>query len=126
TAAATLVGAQVIGADDALLVADRDECLVRGLQPVGHRLGLAHIPFQRIGFAGADRRLEDRPEGTCVCIGRRPDQHSVNLRLAQFLPWPPNANGSQTRANTSALCGIATLRSVDANYAAFTFASTAK
>src|SRR3546814_13875874 len=60
-AAARLVGAQIIGAEnDALRF--RDERLLVRPQPIGERIGLAHVASQRIGLAGADHGFEANPD----------------------------------------------------------------
>jgi hypothetical protein len=68
-AAAAIVGAQIICADDAA-VRLGDEHGVSRRAPVGERLGPRDIARDRIGLAGAEGRLQDVPDGIVVLAAR--------------------------------------------------------
>ena len=73
-AAARLIGAEIIGAEDGA-ARFGNEHLLTGPEPVSERVALAHVAVERIGFAGADHRFDNRPDrgGIGLCGG--PDDH---------------------------------------------------
>ena len=80
-AAASLVGAEEIRADDAVAILGH-EGLVVTTGPVGERVGAAHRAIEGVGLAGADHRLEDRPDRVVVGRQRLPDQHQMPPRTS--------------------------------------------
>ena len=72
-AAAELVAAQEVGADDAA-VGLGDEDRPARPRPIGDSVRLAHVARQREGFAGANDRLQDGPDGGLVGRGGGADQ----------------------------------------------------
>src|SRR3546814_10670139 len=53
----------------------RDERLLVRPQPIGERIGLAHVASQRIGLAGADHGFEDRPDRGGIILRGGADDH---------------------------------------------------
>src|SRR3546814_12841917 len=73
-AAARLIGAQIIGAEDGAVGLGNEHLLV-GAEPVSERVGLVHVAIERIGLARADHRFEDRPDRSGIVLGSGPDDH---------------------------------------------------
>jgi hypothetical protein len=75
-AAALLVRADEVAAEDSLILgalADGDEDVVAGREPVRERRLARHVARQRVVLAAADHRLERRPDTVRVSGGSRPD-----------------------------------------------------
>ncbi len=75
-AAAGLVGADVVGAEDVDFgfgFGFGHEDLVAWGGPVGEGCGLGHVAGKRVGFAGADDGVEDAPDRGVVGRGRGAD-----------------------------------------------------
>ncbi len=88
SAAAGLIGAQIIGADDRAAFF-RDKGFAVRSHPIGKRLGLGHVARQGVGFAFPDGRLEDAPNGAAIVIACRPDLHCCTIdhsRLGRTFP----------------------------------------
>ncbi len=73
-AAAGLVRADVVCAND-FWSEHGNEDLMRGSGPVGEGGGAGHVAGQRVGFARADRGLQDLPDGVVVGLGCGADEH---------------------------------------------------
>src|SRR5690606_276700 len=111
-AAAGLVAAQVVGADDRPVVLG-DERVVR--QPPGERRVAGHLAVERVSLAGTDHRLEDRPDRVGVFGRGRTDQHAPQTsgardgslaQLAVLAAAPVDADGA-ARGVAGALAGDA-------------------
>jgi hypothetical protein len=64
-AAALLIGSEVIGADD-LVVVVGDEDFMSGSEPIGQGGFAGHVARQGVGVASADDRFDDGPDGVGV------------------------------------------------------------
>ena len=64
-AAAELVSAQEVGADDAAVRLGDKDCPARP-SPIADSVRLAHVGRQREGLAGANGRLQDGPDSGLV------------------------------------------------------------
>src|SRR5579885_1699996 len=82
-AAARLVRLQEIGAKN-LAVFLQHEDRVAGGAPIGERRLAAHVARDRVGLAGAEGWLEDRPERVVVAGYGRPDRHRGEFNHAEF------------------------------------------
>ena len=71
---ASLIGLDVIGADNAAAVISDEGFLVRA-EPIGQCIGLAHVAIERVGLAFPDHRFQDRPDGIAVFRSGRSHQH---------------------------------------------------
>src|SRR5690606_36788322 len=51
-------------------------------EPIGEHVTLAHVAVERIGFAGADHRFDDRPDGGGIGLRGGPDDHCNGASIA--------------------------------------------
>src|SRR4051812_40211841 len=72
--ATRLVWTDEVSADD-LAGLLGDECLAIIPEPVCQRVGLAHIPIQRVRLASADRGLDDSPDRSSIAAVSGADVH---------------------------------------------------
>src|SRR3546814_724014 len=102
-AAARLIGAQIIGAEDGAVGLGNEHLLV-GAEPVSERVGLVHVAIERIGLARADHRFEDRPDRSGIVLGSGPDDHWNGATIASVTrsgrPLALSSSAHTVRART--------------------------
>src|ERR1700704_3971569 len=84
-AAASLIGAKIIGANDAPPTPRNEGSAIRS-HPIAQRVRLAHVARQDISLSGADRGFDDRPNGSLIIFSRGPDQHVSSMNGSGNMP----------------------------------------
>jgi hypothetical protein len=74
-AATGLISAQVVRANYPAFPFRNERLTIRPC-PIGDCFAFIHIARQRVGLAGADRRLEDLPYSVVIFCPRSPNQHA--------------------------------------------------
>jgi len=79
-AAALLIGAEVVGADDLASVFGHEDFMVV-CEPIRQSRFARHVAPQGVGVSGADDRFDDGPDGDGVAkIGRADGEHGAMIR----------------------------------------------
>jgi hypothetical protein len=85
-AAASLIGAQVVGANYPAILF-RNECLAIRPCPIGNSFGFIHIAWQGVSVAGTDRRLKDLPYRVVIFFSNGLNQHARERPTGVSVSW---------------------------------------